>query len=116
ADAKSTGQPVPAAPPPAAADTTPAQAPATAPPAAAPEPEPQRQTEQTQAPPRAPETPRVNVGDLAAPGAGVVPPQLVSFPKPAYPPMARTLRAEGVVVVSVLVDENGQVQEVKMAE
>ena len=30
--------------------------------------------------------------------------------------MARKLRVEGVVVVSVLVDENGQVQEVRMAE
>ena len=30
--------------------------------------------------------------------------------------MARTLRVEGTVVVSVLVDENGQVQEVRMAE
>lgn len=30
--------------------------------------------------------------------------------------MARTLRVEGVVVVAVLVDENGQVQEARMAE
>ncbi len=30
--------------------------------------------------------------------------------------MARTLRVEGTVVVSVLVDENGQVQDVRMAE
>jgi TonB family protein len=30
--------------------------------------------------------------------------------------MARTLRVEGVVVVSVLVDESGQVQEARMAE
>ena len=30
--------------------------------------------------------------------------------------MARTLRVEGTVVVSVLVDESGQVQEVRMAE
>jgi len=30
--------------------------------------------------------------------------------------MARTLRVEGVAVLSVLVDENGQVQEVRMAE
>jgi TonB family protein len=49
-------------------------------------------------------------------GPGVAPPQLVSFPKPGYPPMARTLRVEGVAVVSVLVDENGQVQEARMAE
>ena len=30
--------------------------------------------------------------------------------------MARSLRVEGTAVVSVLVDENGQVQEVRMAE
>jgi TonB family protein len=30
--------------------------------------------------------------------------------------MARTLRVEGTVVVTVLVDENGQVQDVRMAE
>ena len=30
--------------------------------------------------------------------------------------MARTLRVEGIVVVAVLVDENGQVQEARIAE
>ncbi|HSN87910.1 MAG TPA: TonB family protein, partial [Thermoanaerobaculia bacterium] len=35
---------------------------------------------------------------------------------PQYPPVARTLRVEGVVVVSVLVDENGRVQDVRMVE
>ena len=30
--------------------------------------------------------------------------------------MARNLRVEGIVVVSVLVDENGQVQEARVAE
>jgi TonB family protein len=30
--------------------------------------------------------------------------------------MARNLRVEGIAVVSVLVDENGQVQEARMAE
>jgi TonB family protein len=127
ADAKTASPPAPAAqlPP---AETAPAPRPAipeAAPPAA--DPEPQREPEppkaQEQAPEPAPappsqepETPRAKVGDLAVPGAGVTPPQLVSFPKPGYPPMARKLRVEGVVAVSVLVDEDGQVQEVKMVE
>jgi protein TonB len=49
-------------------------------------------------------------------GPGVVPPQLVTAPKPQYPPMARTLKVEGVVVVSVLVDENGRVAEARVVE
>jgi TonB family protein len=63
-----------------------------------------------------PAAPRTKVGELVEMGPGVVPPQLVSSPKPGYPPMARTLRVEGVVVCSVLVDENGEVQDVKIAE
>lgn len=122
ADAQTTGQPPPAAqiPP---VSTNPAPPPAAEAPAPT-APEPQREPEPAKTqpsaaaaePPPSPEAPRVKVGDLAALGAGVVPPQLVSFPKPEYPPMARTLRVEGVVVVSVLVDENGQVQEASVAE
>ncbi len=56
----------------------------------------------------APVEPEVQVGDLVEPGAGVVPPVLVSFDKPKYPPMARKLAVQGTVVVSVLVDENGR--------
>ena len=63
-----------------------------------------------------PEASHVKVGDLVDAGPGASPPQLVSVPKPGYPPMARNLRVEGTVVVSVLVDENGQVQDVKIAE
>jgi TonB family protein len=131
---KAAPPPAPApAPRPAAVEATPAPPPVEiAPPAvAAPEPEPQREPQReieppkAQAPPPAPEPepqreaeppPRVKTGDLVAGGPGVTPPQLVTFPKPQYPPMARTLRVEGVVVVSVLVDENGQVQEARIAE
>jgi len=77
----------------------------------APSPEPAR--------PRAPEpaaAPRVKTGDLVDLGPGVSPPQLVNFSKPAYPPLARKMRVEGDVVVSVLVDENGQVQDAKVTE
>jgi TonB family protein len=131
AAAKVSGQPVPAPPvqqdP---AETAPAQAAPSRPAAAeptpvpAPEPEPQREPEpvKAQEKPAAPEpapaaaAPRTKPGELVQGGAGVVPPQLVSFPKPEYPPMARNLRVEGIVVVSVLVDENGQVQDAKVAE
>ena len=81
-----------------------------------PPPKPQIQEQRPAVPVLEPEAPRVRVGDLVEPGPGVVLPQLVSFPNPEYPPVARTLRVEGVVVVSVLVDENGRVQDVRMVE
>ncbi len=45
-----------------------------------------------------------------------VPPKLVSTPKPEYPPLARKLGVQGVVVLSVLVDEQGHVKDVQMLE
>jgi len=100
----------PPAPRPAPAEASPAPAPV-------PQPEPAKAQEKPPAaePPK-PEAPRTKVGELVDAGPGVSPPQLVSAPKPEYPPMARNLRVEGTVVVSILVDENGQVQEVRMAE
>ncbi|MFL6235951.1 MAG: TonB family protein, partial [Thermoanaerobaculia bacterium] len=88
-------------------------------PAAQKEPEPAKAQEKPPEPAKRepePEAPRAKVGELVDAGPGVSPPQLVSAPKPGYPPMARTLRVEGTVVVAVLVDENGQVQDVRMAE
>ncbi|HKV12308.1 MAG TPA: TonB family protein, partial [Thermoanaerobaculia bacterium] len=101
------------APPP-----TPAPAPVQPEPEPEPPPKPQIQEQRPAAPEPAPEpeAPRVRVGDLVEPGPGVVQPQLVSFTNPEYPPVARKLRVEGVVVVSVLVDENGRVQDVRMVE
>lgn len=128
---KGGGQPAPTAPAPAPAAATseqapPRPAPAEAspqppPPAPAPaaqkEPEPPKTQEK---PPETakpePEAPRTKIGELVDAGPGVSPPQLVSVPKPGYPPMARTLRVEGTVVVSVLVDENGQVQDARVSE
>ncbi|HEX6902051.1 MAG TPA: TonB family protein [Thermoanaerobaculia bacterium] len=101
-------EPEPATPPPAASDPPPQQREPDPPP-----PEPARPREPE---PQPEPTPSVRVGALVEPGPGVTPPQLVSFPKPEYPPMARTLRVEGIVVVAVLVDENGQVQEARVAE
>ncbi|HEX7180416.1 MAG TPA: TonB family protein [Thermoanaerobaculia bacterium] len=116
-------EPAPAAasvpePAPAVAETTPAvqiQEPS-------PQPEPQqpqeREEQRAAAPEPAPEpeAPRVRPGDLVSMGPGVTPPELVSVPKAQYPPLARRLQVEGVVVVSVLVDENGQVQDARVIE
>jgi TonB family protein len=133
AAAKAAGQPAPApaaSPAPAVSQPPVRPTPAEASPPPAPVPQPPAQHEPEAAPkpqekPAAaepakrepePEAPRTRVGELVEAGPGVAPPQLVSFPKPEYPPMARTLRVEGTVVVSVLVDENGQVQDVRIAE
>lgn len=40
---------------------------------------------------------------------GVITSQALSLPKPAYPPIARQARIEGVVSVQVLIDESGKV-------
>jgi protein TonB len=45
-----------------------------------------------------------------------VPPKLVSTPKPEYPPLARRLGVEGVVVLSVLVNEQGGVEDVQVVQ
>ncbi len=62
------------------------------------------------------EAPRVREGDLVEPGPGVNVPQLVSAPNPRYPPLAKKLGVQGEVVLSVLVDENGKVQEARLVE
>lgn len=116
--------PAAAAPPEPARQAVPETAPPPAPtpapvqpePEPEPSPKPQIQEQRPAAPEPEPAAPRVQVGEMVEAGAGVVAPQLVSFPKPEYPPVARTLRVEGVVTVSVLVDENGRVLDVRMAE
>jgi protein TonB len=40
---------------------------------------------------------------------GVLNGKAISLPKPAYPPVARAVKASGTVVVQVIVDENGNV-------
>ena len=49
-------------------------------------------------------------------GPGVKPPKLVTIAKPEYPPIARRLKVEGDVLLSVLVDENGNVIDVRVLE
>ena len=64
--------------------------------------------------PAEPKAPVVKEGDLVQPGAGVRPPVLASFTKPEYPPIARRLKVEGTVVISLLVDENGRVLDTRL--
>ena len=84
-----------------------------------PEPEPARPEparEEPAAAPPAPEAPRTRAGDLVQLGPGVTPPQLVSYSKPQYPAAAKRTGLQGVVVVALLVDEEGRVQEARIAE
>jgi len=46
----------------------------------------------------------------------VTAPVLVSVDKPEYPPMARRMKVEGTVVLSLLVDENGRVIDVRIEQ
>jgi TonB family protein len=109
---------------PAAGQPAASEAPArAASPPAAPAAEGEASTDTARGQERAPATRRaeagastVKVGDLVNPGTGVTPPALVSVPKPEYPPVARKLHIQGVVVVSVLVDENGNPEDVKISE
>ena len=116
--------PPPAAAAPAATEPAPAPAPAVtqqAPVEAAPAPveappvaPPPAAEPVVEAPPAAPLAPVVKEGDLVRPGAGVKPPVLVSLTKPEYPAMARRMKVEGTVVVSLLVDETGRVAETRL--
>jgi protein TonB len=119
----------PSAPPPATAPTRqpPAPEPAARPPVeevaapAEPIPEPASPPAPEPAPPSrsAPEpaprpVPAVREGELVTMGPGVQAPQLVRFQKPEYPPIARKLRVQGEVVVSLLVDETGKVIDTRL--
>ena len=118
----------PSAAPATAQTATPAAAPATtqeAPPEPAPAPvaAPVVETPPAAAPPAAaveappaaaPQVPDVKEGDLVRPGPGVRPPVLVSLTKPEYPAMARRLKVEGTVIVSLLVDETGHIAETRL--
>jgi TonB family protein len=116
-----------AAPPPAAAPAVsgsappqPSEPPPAARPEARPEPGAEAPAPAAAAPsppePTAPAPPKAQVGELVEEGADVTNPRLVSFSKPEYPALARRLGVQGVVVVSVLVDENGHVQDAKLSQ
>jgi TonB family protein len=55
--------------------------------------------------------PQIQVGDLVQPGPGVVSPKLLFRPEAHYPAAARRLNRRAEVVVRVLVDERGRVQQ-----
>lgn len=100
--------PVESPPPPVEPEPEPTPPPIETPPAQPP-PDPAPSS-----PPPAPAAPSVKLGELVTMGPGVTPPQLVTFTKPQYPPLARKLRVTGEVVVSLLVDETGAVKEVRL--
>ncbi len=58
--------------------------------------------------------PAVKQGDLVEMGNGVVPPEAIYSPKPLYPPLAERQRIGGTVLLAVLVDENGSVQDIQV--
>ncbi len=66
------------------------------------------------APPSTETAARVHEGDLVAGGEGLTPPRLVRLASPVYPPVAVAQRVEGLVMLSVLVSETGQVLQVKL--
>lgn len=86
----------------------------------APEMESGAETAETRPPaepgPQPPQETEVREGDLVGPGPGVTAPVLVRFDKPSYPPLARRMKVEGDVVVSLLVDETGRVLEARLIQ
>jgi TonB family protein len=65
--------------------------------------------------PAQPAVQRAREGDLVAAGTpGLIPPRLVRRGTVTYPSMARSSRIEGTVITNVLVNERGQVEDVKI--
>lgn len=80
--------------------------------------EQQAQAQQASAPPErnATNARTVREGELVQPGPGVSRPRLLSELKPVYPFAAQRLRREADVDVDVLVDENGNVVDSRLAK
>jgi TonB family protein len=70
----------------------------------------------TTPPPAPAPAPTVRLGDLVTMSAGVLPPRIGSELNPRYPTLARQTRRSAVVVVRVLVDENGKPIEVQLKD
>jgi len=78
----------------------------------APIPQPQIANTQTAAP--APAVATVREGDVVNVLELDVPPKRLRAIQPLYPPMARSQRLAATIMVSALINENGQVTEVKV--
>jgi serine/threonine-protein kinase len=102
AQAAATQPPLRSTQPPAAPPVVPAATVAAAPP-------PPEATAAVPAPTLA-AAPAIRPGDLVGPGGGATPPRLLVKPRPSYPVIAQRMRKEAIVVVRVLVDENGRVE------
>jgi TonB family protein len=63
-----------------------------------------------------PPLPAVAEGDLVLLDSSVIPPRKVKGESPRYPPEAQRLRLVGTVVVEILVDEKGEVQDPHVVE
>jgi TonB family protein len=92
-----------------------AKAPPTAPPLVATEPPPTAAPVRAAAPTRV-EAPEVSRGDLVGPGPDVTEATLLSLPKVVYPPLAKQQGATGRVVLLLLVDEEGQVSDLRLQQ
>ncbi len=57
---------------------------------------------------------RAKEGDLITGGEGLTAPRLLRLSTPEYPLLARQQRVEGLVLMSVLISEKGQVMQVKL--
>ena len=92
--------------------------PAPQPVAPAPQPVVQQPVPQPVAPqpqPAEPQVARAREGDLVPAGTeGLNPPRMTRQATPSYPQVARIQRIEGAVLLSVLVSENGAVQDVRI--
>ena len=91
------------------------QAASTQPPIVAPAPVTQTVAAQPEPQPVAPApVPAIKDGDLVSFDEVDVRPQVISRPRLMYPPMAMRQKAQTVVILSVLVSENGDVQDVRL--
>lgn len=98
--------------PPAANTTPPANTDSQQPPAQ--ENPAQAQPTPAQAQPVAPAAPTIKEGDLVELGPDVMKPEVVSKQNPSYPAVASAKKIEGTVILSLLINERGDVSDVKV--